>query len=158
MEKRYYSLDIRDDNKLTKIFRIIFGLLCCGIAIFWIIFNYISVISDNTQWITVAFLIAFGAFQIYAGFGLARKFIELNISNIRLKKNSILPVLEFSSDQIEKIELYPLKVLFFLITGKKVLLRFGISNPETVELIKSEIVSFAESNNLTLEIKTEEII
>jgi len=157
MEKRYFSLEIRDDNRLTKIFRIILGLLCCIIAIFWVMFNFISVKANGTQWITVIFLIAFGVFQIYAGFGLATKFIELSNNIIRLKKNSILQAIVLSSDQIERIELFPLKVQFFFRPGKKILLRFGISDPEKIELIKGEIVSFADTNNIILEIETEEI-
>jgi hypothetical protein len=157
MDKKYFSLEIRDDNRLTKIFRIIFGLLCCAIAIFWVVFNFISVKADGTQWITVAFLLAFGFFQVYAGFGLASKFIEFNTNNLRIRKNSILPAVEISSDQIEKIELYPLKAQFFFKPEKKLLLRFGISDPEKIELIKEEIVGFCDSNRLTLEIKSEEI-
>ena len=155
MEKRYFSLEIRDDNRLTKIFRIIFGLLCCAIAIFWMIFNFKSVKEDGTLWVTIAFLISFGVFQIYSGFGLATKFIELNTNNIRLRKNSIIPALGFPSDQIEKIELFPLKVIFFIRPGKKILLRFGISDPDKIELIKAEIIRFADSNSLNLEIKSE---
>ena len=157
MEKGYFSLEIRDDNRLTKIFRIIFGLSLCAIAIFWVIFNFGSVKADGTLWITVTFLISFGVFQIFTGFGLATKYIELNTNSIRLKKNSILPVVNLPADQIEKIELFPFKVHFFIRPGKKNLLRFGISDPDKVELIKSEIVNFADSNRLTLEIMTEEI-
>jgi hypothetical protein len=36
-----------------------------------------------------------------------------------------------------------------------VLLRFGISDPDKVEEIKSKIVEFADSNGLTLEIMSE---
>ena len=157
MGKKYFSLEIRDDNRLTKIFRIIFGLLCCAIAIFWVIFNFRSVKSDGTLWITVAFLVLFGVFQIYSGFGLATRFIELSTNNIKLKKSSLLRATDLHADQIEKIELFPLKVLFYIKPVKKILLRFGISEPEKVELIKDEIISFADSNNLTLEIINEEI-
>jgi hypothetical protein len=157
MEKKYFSLEIGDDNRLTKLFRIIFGLLCCAIAIFWVIFNFTSIKADGKQWITVAFLIAFGAFQIYAGFGLAIKYIELNNNKIRLRKNSVLPAIDMPDDQIEKIELFPLKVHFIIRPGRKILLRFGISDPEKIESIKEEIVRFADANNLILEIKTEEI-
>ena len=157
MGEKYYSLEIRDDNRLTKIFRIVFGFICCIIAIFWVVFNFISVKADNTTWITVAFLIAFGAFQIYAGFGLATKFIEINPGNIRLKKNSILPVNDISPDQIERIKLFPLKIVFYLHPAGKILLRFGISDPEKIELIKAEIIGFADSNSLNLEFNNEEI-
>jgi hypothetical protein len=129
MEKQYFSLEIRDDNRLTKIFRIIFGILCCAIAAFWVFYNFKSVKADGTQWITVAFLLSFGAFQIYAGFGFASKFIELDTNNIRLKKNSLLPVIDLPAGQIEKIGLFPLKVHFLIRPGKIILLRFGISDP-----------------------------
>jgi hypothetical protein len=157
MEKTFFSLEIRDDNKLIKIFRIILGLLCCGIALFWVIYNFRSAKAYGKQWVTIAFLLSFGLFQIYSGFGLAVKFIELKVSNVRLKKNSLLPAVDLPADKIEKIELFPLKVHFFISQGKKILLRFGISDPDKIELIKASIVRFADSNNLTLEIKTEEI-
>ena len=158
MEKEYFSLEIRDDNKLTKIFRIILGLLCCGIAAFWLIYNFKTVKAYGKQWITIAFLLCFGIFQIYAGIGLAIKFIEFTVNNIRLKKNSLLPEIDLPAEKIEKIELFPLKVHFIINQGKRILLRFGISDPDKIELIKSEIVRFADRNSLTLEIKKEEIL
>jgi hypothetical protein len=151
MEKEFFSLEIRDDNRLTKIFRIIFGLICIAIAVFWAIYNFITIKEDGTLWITVAFLISFGAFQIYAGFGFASKFIELNNNRIRLKKNSLLKSIDLPADQFDKIELYPLKVMFFLKSGKKYLLRFGLSYPEKIELIKDGIISFASRNSINLE-------
>ena len=155
MEKKYFSLEIREDNQLTKISRIIFGLICCAIAIFWIIFKFLAIQADSTQWITIAFLISFGAFQIFAGFGLASRFIELNSGIIKLKQNSVLPAIELTSEQMSRIELFPLKVLFYTRNERKVLLRFGISDPDKVELIKAEIIKFADSNKISLEMMSE---
>jgi hypothetical protein len=155
MEKRYFSLEIREDNQLTKIFRIIFGLICCAIAVFWLTFKFTSIQADSTQWITIAFLFSFGAYQIIAGFGYAARYIELNSGKIKLKQNSFLPAIELLSGQVSRIELFPLKVLFFNQNGKKVLLRFGISDPDKVELIKAEIIRFADSNKISLEIMSE---
>lgn len=157
MGKVYFTLEIRDDNRLTRIFRILFGLFCVAIALFWVIYNFVSVKEDGTQWITIAFLVAFGAYQVYAGFGFATRFIEFNTGNIKLKKNSIEPVIELQAGNIDRIELFPLKVIFYLRSGKKVLVRFGISEPEKVSHIKDEIATFAESSGLLLEIKNEEL-
>jgi hypothetical protein len=157
MDKKLFSLEIRDDNKLTKIFRIIFGLICFAIAIFWLVYNFRAVKGDRTLWITVAFLVSFGLFQIYAGFGLATKFIEISADKIRLKKNSMLQAVDLYADQIEKMELFPLKVQIYTKSGKKTLLRFGVSNPEKVEEIKDEIIKFASGNTFTFEIKNEEV-
>jgi hypothetical protein len=158
MEKKYFSLEMREDNRLTKIFRIIFGVVLLIIAGFWSFYNFNFVKADGTLWITLIFLVAFGLFQILTGFGLTKTFIELNNNNIRLKKQSLLPPSLLHSDQIKGIELYPFKVHFLLKSGKKILLRFGISDPEKVDLIKSEIINFADSNKLKSEIVTEEIL
>jgi hypothetical protein len=158
MENKLFSLEIRENNKITRIFQIVFGFVCICIAIFWVIYNYRSFIADGTLWITVVFLCGFGAFQIYSGLGYATRFIEFGTAMIRLKKNSLFPPVELSAENIEKIEVYPLKVHIFHKTQKKILIRFGVTDPQKVEIIKDEIITFASANNIIMEIKNEEIL
>jgi hypothetical protein len=158
MEKEFYSLELREDNRLTKIFRILFGLLCIAVALFWVIYNMVSVKSDSTQWVTVAFLILFGAFQIYAGLGFAGKFIEFGKDNIRLRKNSVLPPISIPALKIKRIEIYPLKFQIFFSEKEMILYRFGISDTEKINIIKDALERYAEAHNLVLEIKNEEIL
>jgi hypothetical protein len=155
MEKKYFSLETKDDNRFIKITRIIFGLVCVGIAIFWLIYRIMSGLSDSSQWITIGFLSLFGAFQVYAGFGYAERFIEFDHDKIRLKQNSVLPPIILTVSSMTKIDIYPFKVLFITKIGKPVLLRFGVSEPGKVESIKTELISFAERNSLTTEMKSE---
>jgi hypothetical protein len=157
MENKFFSLEMRENNILIRIFQIILGIICLFIAVFWVIYNIQSVKADGTLWITVAFLCGFGAFQIYSGLGYADKFIEFGDDRIRLRKNSLLPVLLIKGEQIEKTEVFPLKVLIILKSSKKILIRFGVTDTEKVELIKDEIITFASANNINLEIKNEEI-
>jgi hypothetical protein len=155
MEKIHFSLETKDDNRFIRITRIIFGLICFAIALFWLMYRVMANQSDSAQWITITFLGLFGAYQVYAGFGLAEKFIEISQEKILLKQNSVFPSIELRTSQITRIDLYPFKVLFLTSPDKTVLLRFGISEPEKVEAIKKSIVRFAEENNLTFEIKSE---
>jgi hypothetical protein len=157
MEKGHFSLGVTEDKQPMKLLRIVFGFLCLGVAVYWVVFNLLSDKPNGALWITVGFIFLFGIFQILTGFGLASTFIELDKNIIRLKMNSVLPAIDITSDQIERIELYPFKVHFLLKSGKNILLRFGISNPENVDLIKTEIIKFADSNNLKSETKNEEI-
>ena len=62
-----------------------------------------------------------------------------------------------SSGEIEKIELFPLNLIFFLKSKKRILLRFGTTYHEINEKIKDEILSFAESNKIPLEIIEEKL-
>lgn len=158
MENKIFSLETREDNRVTRIFQIIFGIVCTGIAIFWIIYNHRSLKSDRTLWITIIFLVGFGAYLVYSGLGLASRFISLIPGIIRIKNNFLLPPVDIPVEKIEKIEVFPLKVQIFRKTAKKILIRFGVTYTDNVELIKDEIMNFASSNNIKIELKNEELV
>ena len=157
METKYFSLSSNENNKLVKIIQIVFGIICIAVAIFWLIFNIRLLKADGTLWITIIFLTGFGFFQIWSGLGRAIRFIEIRPDIIVLKKNIVLPSIQFSADEIDKIEVYPMNLIFFLKPKKKVLLRFGSTYFTTNELIKDEIISFAESNKILIEIMEEKL-
>lgn len=157
MELNYFPLGNTEDNKLVKIFRIFFGIVCIGIAFFWLYFNYTSLKTNWTLWITIIFLLVFGLYQIWSGSGRATRFIIISSGNIRLKKDAIRPAFQIMPAEIERIEFFPLSVVFFLRSEKKILLRFGTINYETNEKIVDELMVFAEANEIPFEIK-EEII
>lgn len=157
MGKQYFSLELNENNKVTKILRILFGVVCVAVSIFWLIFNIKSLKSDGTLWITIIFLSGFGFYQIWAGLGYATKFIEIGSDYIRLKKSAMLPATLISAGNIEKIELFPLNVIFFLKSRQKTLLRFGTTYPERMELTKNALIEFASSNNINLEFISEQL-
>ena len=125
MEKKYFSLGPSENNRLIKIIQIVFGVVCFAIAAFWLFFNIRSLKADRTLWITITFLTGFGFYQIWSGIGMAARFIEISSDNIRLKKTILLPAVTIDGGEIQKIELYPFNLIFFLKSGKKMLLRFG---------------------------------
>lgn len=157
MGKQYFSLEFNENNKVTKILRILFGVVCVAVSIFWLIFNIKSLKSDGTLWITIIFLSGFGFYQIWAGLGYATKFIEIGSDYIRLKKSAMLTATLISAGDIEKIELFPLNVIFFLKSRQKTLLRFGTTYPERMELTKDALIEFASSNNINLEFISEQL-
>ncbi len=157
MEKKYFSLSTVENSKLVKTIQIVFGIICFAVAIFWLIFNIRLLKADGTLWITIIFLSGFGFYQIWSGMGRAIRFIEIRSDKILLKKNIIFPSIEISAGEIEKIELYPMNLIFFLKPKKKVLLRFGSTYYATNELIKDEIIGFAESNKISFEIMEEKL-
>ncbi len=157
MEKKYFSLGTIENNIFVKIIRIVFGIVCLVVSVYWLIFNIRSLKTDGTLWITILFLSGFGFYQIWAGLGQAIRFIEIDQDKIRLKKNSILPSVIMLAGEIERIELFPLNLVFFLKSQKKILLRFGTTYHETNEKVKDEILGFAELNNIRLEIIDEKL-
>jgi len=157
MEKKYFSLGPSENNRLIKIIQIVFGVVCFAIAAFWLFFNIRSLKADRTLWITITFLTGFGFYQIWSGIGMAARFIEISSDNIRLKKTILLPAVTIDGGEIQKIELYPFNLIFFLKSGKKMLLRFGATYQETNEKIKDEIIRFAERNSIDAEFVEEKI-
>ncbi|MGA2407932.1 MAG: hypothetical protein ABSF81_14445 [Bacteroidales bacterium] len=157
MEIKYFPLSSSENNRLVKIIQIIFGVVCFAVAIFWMIFNIKSLKTNGTLWITIIFLLGFGFYQIWSGMGRAIRFIEIRADKIRLKRNIILPVIELPAGEIEKIELFPLNLIFFLKSKKRIFLRFGTTYQETNEKIKDEILGFAKLNKLPIEFIREEL-
>jgi hypothetical protein len=157
MEKVTFSLDIRENNRFTRIVQIIFGAACTCIAVFWLAFNIKAQGTGGALWVTIIFLSGFGVYQIYAGLGYSSRFIEIAPEKIRLKKYNIGRVKEILPDGIEKIESLPLSINFHLKPSGMIRLRFGTTYPEKIDIIMDSLEKFAELNNIKFE-ETMEII
>ncbi len=157
MEKKHFPLEAKENSKFMRIFQVIFGILCIAIGLYWMIFHFSSLKTDPTLWITIVFLVGFGAYQIAAGFGKIKKFIELQTDKIILKQNSFLPKIELRPSDIEKIEIFPLSICFLMGKKKKMILRFGLNYTEIINPVKEAVVEFSNLNNVALEEKREEI-
>ncbi len=151
MEKKYFTLGASENSRIVKVIQVVFGLVCIVVAVFWLIFNFKIVRNDITIWITILFLTGFGIYEIMAGFGKATRFIEIDTAEISIKRNPLLPAKKLHADDLEKIELLPLNVVFYLKTNRRILLRFGTTYHETNEKIVEKIISFAETNNISIE-------
>jgi len=157
MEKKYFALSSGDNNKIVKIIQVVFGFVCLAVAGFWLFFNVRAMKSDKTLWITIVFLSGFGFYQIWTGLGKAVRFIEISMEKISIKKTILLPPVLLFPENIEKIEIYPLNLIFFLHSKKKMFLRFGTTYQDLNEQIKDEIILFAEQNSINAEFVEEKI-
>jgi hypothetical protein len=157
MEINHISLSASEINTPVKVISIVFGVVCIAVAVFWLNFNIQSLKTDRTLYITIIFLSGFGIYQILSGLGKTARYIEIGSDFIKLKKTAVLPPLMLRAGEIEKVELYPLNLIFFTKTKKKIILRFGTTYYETGIRVKDEIMNFAEQNNVPFEIIEEEL-
>jgi hypothetical protein len=157
MESNYYSLEVNKSNRITRVFHLAFGVICAIVAVVWAILNINMLKSNGALWITIILLLGFAYFQIISGLGKAEKFIEISQGSIKIKKNSLFGVQEINAPDIEKIEAFPLNLVFFLRSGKKVLLRFGTTYTDIIDPVRKSIQTFCTGNNIPLEFKTEEL-
>lgn len=157
MESNYYSLELNKSNRITRIFQLVFGIICVVIAVIWAILNINMLKSNGNLWITILLLLGFAYYQIISGLGKAEKFIEFSQSSIKLKKNSLFPVRVINAPDIQKIDAFPLNLVFFLTSGKKVFLRFGTTYTDIIEPVRKSLQTFCTGNKIPLEFKSEEI-
>jgi hypothetical protein len=148
MEEKYFSLEHRENSRLVRIFQTALGIACIAIAAYWIVFSFKSLISGGTLWVSAAFLVLFGIYQILSGSGKTNKYIKMGPDGILIKQHSILPYVQLISNEIDSIEIHPLSIRFYLKTKKSIILRFGLSYTEIIIPVKHEIIAFAELNKI----------
>lgn len=156
MENSYFSLDVNKSNRLTRIFQLIFGIVCAVLAVIWVILNPDS-FRWNTTLLPVLFLAVFSWYMINAGLGMGEKFIEFRNNTFLIKKNSLFPAREFSAGEIAKIEVLPLSMTVFGKNNDKFLLRFGTTYTDLLDPVKRGIEEFCSRNSIPVEFINEEL-
>jgi uncharacterized protein YlzI (FlbEa/FlbD family) len=156
MENNYFSLEVYRNNKVIRIFQIVFGTICAALAIGWLIMNLDSLKSNITLWFTIIFLLGFAWYQINSGLGKGDKFLQIDQTSLKLKMNSLFPSRELNASDIKKIEIFPLSMVILMRSGKKKILRFGTTYTDVIEPIKKGIEDFCTLNSLELEFRNEE--
>jgi hypothetical protein len=157
MGKRHFSLDSGETHKFIKWFQLLFGIVCLATSIAWLILYPGSMKSGLSFWISFIFLAVFGLFQINAGLGRGREFIEIGEEKIILKKNSVLTSREIRNEEIEKIRIYPLNIVFILRNKKKIMLRLGTTYTDIISPVKESIIEFSSKMKIPVEILKEEL-
>jgi hypothetical protein len=157
MDEKYFPLGTGENSMFVRIVRIIFGVTCITVAVFWTVYNIRSMRNDWTIWTTILFLMGFGFYQIWSGMGRANRFIRIEPDKLMLRNNPLLPVRDIEATELIKIELLPLNIIFYLKSGKKILLRFGTTYHETNEKIIDAIISFTKHHGIEFETIEEEI-
>jgi hypothetical protein len=155
MDRERFILEPVNENKFVRMLQVAFGILCLLVAIVWLVMNLSTYKSTGTIWITIIFLTGFSYYQIVSGLGWATKFIEYEKSEVILKANSLLPLKKINTSEIDRIDIYPLSIMFFLKSGKRSVLRFGINYTEIISPVKTGTEKFARINSIPLEYKQE---
>jgi len=148
MENKYLTLDERPEKGFVSILMVIFGILCLGTSGWWAYFLISSPGQSNIFWAATLFLLIFGAYQVYAGLGYARRYIEIKGAGIRIRQNSFLPARVLAAGIISNITIRSADILFKYNRDRSFKLKLGIRYPDLGENIKAEIIRYAESNSI----------
>ena len=151
MDTKRFPLGPGETSLAIRTVRIIFGIACLGLAVFWALFRLRTPIAGNTLWVAVVFLAGFGAYQVWAGLGKAERFIEISDSRINLRKNSLLPSRELAPSALAKIEVHPMSISFRLNNGRSDILRFGTVYSDKIEPVVAALEEFSTLNRVQFE-------
>jgi hypothetical protein len=149
----YFQLSNSDKNRFISVLKILFGVACIAVGIYWAIYSK----TTGYEWLTILFLLGFGFYEIWSGFGKAERYIEIEKTFIRLKKTIFLSTKHIEASEIVKIEIFPLNINFYLKKDAKIILRLGTTYIEMNEKIVDALIKFAEQNVIDLELQTEKI-
>lgn len=148
MEKIYLSLDEKPEKGFVSILMVVFGFLCLITSGWWAAFLLKSPDAQNSFWLATSFLLLFGLYQIYAGLGFARRYIKIDGGKITVRQNSFLTPRDFEANLISNITIRSADILIKYESNKSFKLKLGIRYPDLGENIKTEIISYAERNNI----------
>ena len=155
MEKKYFSLETRDESRIARVFQVILGIACLAVDGYWLIFSIKSEKLTASMAATSIFLLCFGAYLAWIGFGYGHRYIEFREDCLLLRRNPFLPPLTLGASDIEKIDIYPLKFIVRTRNQGRILTRLGVTDYEKIERVKDELLIFAEAHSIGTELINE---
>lgn len=145
-ETRYYT-DLNEDNKPGKILRIIFGVACLAVAVWYMYSIRGTASSTGSAWIATAFLLLFGLWMIASGLGYTRRYITVGDERIILRQEFYRPPAILSATTLKAVEFKPLTIVFRTTSGN-VSLRLGTYYPEHPAKVMGAVEEFCKRNNI----------
>jgi hypothetical protein len=113
--------------------------------------------SGLSFWISFLFLAAFGIYQINSGLGRGRRFILIDESRIIFKSIPLLPPREVRTDDIERISIFPLNILFVMKNKRNMRIRLGTIYTDVIRPLKDAVAGFADEKKIPVEFEQEDI-
>lgn len=141
MTEKRYNIDLQEENRTGKIFRIVFGSACLVVT-GWYMYSIMgTTASTGSAWIAVSFLLLFGLWMIASGMGLTRRYITIGDDRIILRQEFYRPPLIFTPASLKSVEFKPLTIGFITESGR-INLRLGTYYPGHTASILEAVEEF----------------
>lgn len=149
MDETRYSIDLQEDNKAGKIFRIIFGIASLAAAVWYLYRLTGTAAATGSAWIATAFLILFGLWMIASGLGYTRRYITVGETKITLRQEFYRPPTIFTASNLKAVEFKTLTVIFVTDAGN-ISLRLGTYYPGHTAAIMEAVEDFCRRNTIEM--------
>lgn len=155
MENHIIFLGEREDKPLVRVFVVVFGVMCIFTAGWWAVYLIRYPEAESIFWAASIFLLLFGIYQVYSGFGYARCYIKRGNGNIIIRQNSLLPARKISAGQITKLEVRSYDMVLHMGDSSRLRIKLGLKYPDLGQRVRDFIIDFAETNNIEIFYKHE---
>ena len=149
MADKRYSIDLNEITKTGRIFRIIIGVACLVVAIWYVYSIRGTTASIETAWIAIAFLLLFSLWLLASGLGYTQNYIAVGDEKITLKQKFYQPPVIFTPSSLSSVEFRTMIIDFFT-DDKKITLRLGSSYPEHTAAIMEAVEGFCVRHSIKI--------
>jgi len=145
MAETRYTLELHDNTRAGRIFRIALGIICLSGAVWFMLSIGGTAASSGSAWIATAFLLAVSIWLIASGSGYTERFITVDDTKIVLKHLFYMPAVTFQSSSVRYIEFRALSIVFCT-ANRKVTLSLGNYYQERSLAIMQAVEAFCIRN------------
>ncbi|MFN2379196.1 MAG: hypothetical protein ABR519_03175 [Bacteroidales bacterium] len=145
------SLDERPEGRFVRSLMILFGIICIFTAGWWALYLIRNPMGINIYWIATLFLLLFGAYQIYAGLGHARRYIAIDGNNLIIRQNPLARPKILPAGKIEDIEIRKMDIVFTWDNDQRYRLKLGMRYPGIREKVREAVDKFAVDKKINHE-------
>lgn len=147
MNERRFNIDLYETSKTGRILRIALGAVCL-VATGWFISSITGTeASTASAWIATVFLFLVSLWLIASGLGYTDRYVIFADSKITLRKNFLSSPVIFTADDLKRVEMMPLSVVFITEAGR-VELKLGTYYPEHSASVMEAVEEFCSRNKI----------
>ena len=148
MKSQRFNLDPGENDRINRILKALFGLVCIAAAITTGIMMTGSDKLTTNSFIAIAFMGLIGISLLISGLGLTERFLTLTGDTIILRDKVYAPARTISVSDLRKVEFSQLKITFILKSEELVALRLGTYYRENSLKIMETLENFCASNSI----------
>jgi len=149
MTEKRYSIDLHENTRTGKILRIILGVACMIVALWYMYSIRGTAASMETAWIATGFLLLFSVWLLASGLGYTHRYITVGDENIILRQEFYRPPVIFTPSSLKSVEFKTL-IIDFYNREQKITLRLGTFYPEQTAAIINAVEGFCRRHAIEI--------
>jgi hypothetical protein len=147
MADKYYSIELHENTRLGRSLRILLGVVCLAVTVWFMYSIRGTAASVGTAWIATGFLLLFGLWLIGSGLGFTERYIRISDDTIVLRQDFYKPSVKFTAASLRAVAFKPV-VIDFITDKKNVRLRLGTYYPDRTAAIMEAVDEFCRGNGI----------